>query len=64
MSHNRVEYCDVRALRESDQWEHTIDGRLDAMGELGWEAWHMENILNPGGTPSNHVRIYFRRTKR
>lgn len=60
----RVEYAQDGAVRQAERIDDTIQEVLERRGRDGWEAWHMEDLLKPDGTPSEHVRIYFRRSLR
>ena len=56
-----IEYAQDGAIRQAERIDDTIQEVLERRGRDGWEAWHMEDLLLPDGTPSSHVRIYFRR---
>ena len=60
----RVDYAQDGAIRQGEHIYDTIQEVLDRWGRDGWEAWHMEDLLKPDGTPSDQVRIYFRRSRR
>jgi hypothetical protein len=57
----KIEYAQEGAIRQAERINDTIQEVLESRGRDGWEAWHMEDLLDADGT--NHVRIYFRRSR-
>ena len=65
MKYTRIEYKQDGAIRQAERIDDSIQETLERWGRDGWEAWHMEDLLDTAtGRPSDHVRIYFRRAKR